>query len=131
MIIITEVKTIKVDRDPYEILSDVRYFNDLPEVWPCKGEGPIDATYFSGLVRGMCWLDKDGEEIIVGVSGEAEKILNLGYAIIDNLQKEVSTKSSTIQMLMHQTQDQITTITNLRGVSFWQRLKCVLTGVDI
>jgi len=129
MIIITKVETITVDRDPYEVLHQA-----MPNGFctPDLTAPPMECEVFSELIHGMRWRwhDRDNDiDIIVGVSGEAEKILNLGYGIVENLKKETNRLDDLVMMQGINIKDQTKTIKNLRDASFWQRFKWVFTGV--
>ncbi len=138
MIIITKVETITVDRDPHEILHTAG-FDQM--VWPCDGEAPVEAEVFSELIHGMRWRWRDAREeidVTVGITGEAEKILNMGYGIMENLRKQIHEQEDTNGRLEGRLREAHAKLTYYRTAAeqmkestFMQRLRWLFKGVRI
>lgn len=128
MIVIKKIEFLKTDRDIYEIYYS--HMMDRPES-PMVFDGEFIAPeFFREIIRGIHFRRPDGEEVVVGVSKQAQEVLGLMYDVWED-------QRATIDMLRSSRDKMEKKIDELGGglfkfecSGFWGRLKYLFKGPE-
>ena len=149
MIVIKKIEFLKTDRDIYEIYYS--HMMDRPES-PMVFDGEFIAPeFFREIIRGIHFRRPDGEEVVVGVSKQAQEVLGLMYDVWedqratidmlrssrDKMEKKIEDQRATIDMLRSSRDKMEKKIDELGGglfkfecSGFWGRLKYLFKGPE-
>lgn len=120
MIVITDVKFMEFDRD--EMILAFRDPYRGIDVRTHEGYETCSAMELQELVRGRRYVRPDGQELVIGVSKQAQDVIGIQYEAFDTLRKESDRYFTEIISMQEE-------MRKVRSASFWVRLKWIFTGV--
>ena len=122
MIIITDLKFIQVDRDPYELVSLTGPYEGI-EVLSERGDTVVSATELRELIRGRRFVrPSDMTDVVIGLDKDTQDLLGLQYEAWENLQKQSDSYARAYN-------DTLDTLGKMKKANLLQRIKWVFTGV--
>jgi len=114
---------MQTERDIHEIYSmDSPY--DAIEVITHDGANVVSADCVkTEWVRGRRFRRHSGEDVVLGLSSQAQQALQMREEAFDNLQRDNDDLSRDIR-------HQIKRINDIHQAGLWQRIKWVFTGLN-
>ena len=128
MIVITDVKIIKVDENPC-ILD--KYNHNFFSAEPCN-INDMYITRQSEFVKGRRFINREkGIDVIIGVSNEAGKLLGIQYEAFQGLEHQIQDLRSQLEVANDFKRIYMEKIKILEKSSLLKRLKYLFTGIKI
>ncbi len=119
-IIITDVKFMEVDRDPWELVSRCPPYQQRI-VWGDSGEETVNTDTIRELIHGRRFRRSDGTMLLIGCSKQAQEVIGIQYEAWENSEKMLED----YRRCWNNTERKMIAI---REMSFWQRLRFAFTG---
>ena len=130
MIVIKNIDFFRTDMDLIEIFN----YTDPPGgVW--VGREFLEVEFCKELIKGRRFIRPDGEEVVVGVSKQAQDVLGLLYEdwgkqrralfLVQNAYRDVCVKLDSVGEKLEAKEGELDVY---RNASFWQRLKYLFGG---
>ena len=124
MILIRSIDVIEIDRDPAEILA----WNMPGDIIPVNGGAEaVEYSVMAELVQGRRYVRRDGKEIVIGVTKQAQDIIGIQYEAWGSLQSDYEAARKDLSRTAKELKGCKESLRELHEAGFFRRLKMLFT----